>query len=463
MAKPSRNPTRQTSLLVASALFSVLLPAVPCQEESRIFARIATAEECYVSQPAEIEITIGYDDAWFSTHAVSLFRQKVDVPIHIQIPWLRSTPSHTASILPAARNAESVRIAIGDRIFDGLRMPPTNLAGRIFQQVQLQVRCIPLSAGKLELAPIRLRFAYANEFRENLLRGREPVDRLEQSTLSAATDIRVLDLPTDRPAEWNGAVGDFKLAATSSGPQVHVGDDFQVEVTVTGQGNLDRFAALRPPQIEGFHVQGVVERQAENGRCFVLDVLALRPGLREMPGIPFIAFSPTKRVFESLATPSVPVIVLPQPAGEVLADHVQDLVNADAAKLDEGASRTFIRWAFIILMIVGLWLQRRNRTRRDERSVNAAVQQLRLAISQDAGPDSTADAFERVITRVSGGQAFAAPGIWNDLRARGVESEGIQQLRELHNELDAARFGGPAPSLEAIISAVETLVAAAKQ
>lgn len=451
------------SRLVANASILVLLSAVRCQEEARMFLNISAAKDCYVSQPTVVDITVGYEDAWFQKHAVALFRQKVGVPIHIHIPWLRPAPSHTADILARSTDSDSVRLAIGDQILDGLRMPTTKRDGRVFQQVQVQVRCVPLSAGTLQLAPINVRFAYANEFREHLLRGREPVDQREQSVVSGSTHIRVLELPTDGPAEWSGAVGDFTLSATSSGPQVHVGDSFQVEVTVVGEGNLDHFAALRPPKLDGFHVQGIVERRVDTGRCFALDVLALRPGLREMPGFPFVAFSPTKKSFVSLTTPTVPVVVLPQPADRALANHIQDLVSADADKLDEGSSRYFIRWAFIILMIAGLWLQRRTRRRKGERSLSASLQQLRLAISQDAEPDRVADAFERVIIRVAGGSTFVAPGIWDDLRARGVESEGVRKLRQLHNELDAARFGGPVPSLEALMSSVDTLVAAANQ
>ena len=65
--------------------------------------------------------------------------------------------------------------------------------------------------------------------------------------------------------------------------------------------------------------------------------------------------------------------------------------------------------------------------------------------------------------RVGGGVSFATPGTWDDLRARGVAPEGIQQLRKLHEQLDAARFGGPSPATEAIMSAVDTLAAAARQ
>ena len=462
MVRTGTNPMIRITPLVAIALLLVLSQTIRSQEKERVFVSISATKECYVSQPTVINITLGYDDAWFNKHAVSLFRQKVDVPIHLDVPWLQSTPQHTAEVLAETNNTDSLRLAIGDQIHDGRRIPASERNGRVFQQVQVQIRCIPLAAGALQLAPLRVRFAYANEFREHLLRGREPIDQREEALASGLTDIRVLDLPAVQPDAWSGAVGDFTLSATSIGPKVHVGDSFQVKVTVAGDGNLDHFAALRPPKVEGFHVQGLVERPVVDGRCFVLDVLALRPDLREMPGFPFVAFSPTKKAFVSLATPSVPVVVLPQPAGQVLAAHVQDLVDADAAKLDEDSSRYLIRWAFIILMIVGLWLQRRNRNRRSERSLTASVQQLRLAISQDAGPDQLADAFERVICRVGGGSTFSAPGIWDDLRTRGVESEGIRQLRKLHDELDASRFGGPAPTVDAIMSAVETLVAAAK-
>ncbi|MFT4511947.1 MAG: hypothetical protein ACI91B_000631, partial [Planctomycetota bacterium] len=74
--------------------------------------------------------------------------------------------------------------------------------------------------------------------------------------------------------------------------------------------------------------------------------------------------------------------------------------------------------------------------------------------------DRTADAFEKVMTKLAGGGRFSAPSVWQDLKARGVAPEGLKQLQAVHAQLDAARFGGPMPAAELVMGPVDTLVAA---
>src|SRR5690606_20115723 len=333
---------------------------------------------------------LGYDEAWFAEHGVSLFRQQVDVPFHVELPWLQAAPERAVTFLPS-QDSSRLRIAVGDRIVDGTPRPPIEREQRSFARVELRVRWLPLVAGNSLLAPVNLRYAYANEFREHLLRGREPVDQQEHTVRSAKQVLEVLPLPKNPPVGFGGAVGEFAIAATSGGEQVHVGEVFQVEVTIAGAGNRERFAALQPPKLDGFHVQGVVERRVEGARRFVLDVLALRPGLTEMPGVPFVSFSPAQQAFVTTSSLPVPVRVLPQREGVALAKNIQQLVDDDAKQQETGLPRWLFRWGFIVLMVLGLWLQRRGRQNRGRRSLTDAVHQLRVSITQANDADRTAD------------------------------------------------------------------------
>jgi hypothetical protein len=434
--------------------------AAAAQAQSRAFIDVQCASEVFVSQPAELVIMIGYDAAWFEAHGVSLFRQQVDVPFHLDVPWLQASPDRAVSILPAPAAAQKLQIVVLDRMVEAVRLAPIEQNGQSFARVQLQVRWLPLVAGVTTVAPVSLRFAYAEQFREHLLRGREPVDQQQAVVRSAALELRVLQLPTEPPKGWTGAVGEFQVHATSGGEELHVGESFQVELTIDGQGNRERFAKLPPPKIDGFHVQGVVERRGQGGRQFVLDVVALRPGVTEMPGVPFVAFSPAQQQFVTITSGSVPVRVLPQRDGVALAKNVQQLVDADAAAQRQGIPEWVYRWGFIALLLLGLGLLRLGRLKRGRRALGDAVHELRLALTQGHDPDRTADAYERVLAVVAGGGGFAVPSVWQDLSARGLAPDGLQLLQGLHAELDAARFGGPAPAADAVMAAVDTLVAA---
>lgn len=436
-----------------------LLAALPSQEEARVFVEVLAAPQTYVSQPTEVLVRIGYDADWFAQHAVPLIRQQVDVPCHLDVPWLGATADRTVVVVPFAGDLGVAQVAVADQIVAGVRALPLERRGRLYEQVMLRFRWLPLAAGLQEVAPVTVRFAYADEFREHLLRGREPVDRKEQRVSSPARELLVQPVPENAPSDWSGAVGEFVITATSGGRQLHVGEAFSVEVTIHGEGNLDQFAGIKPPRIDGFYVQGVVEVATEGARRFQLDVLALRPGLTEMPGVPLVVFSPERGKFVTLTSETVPVRVLPPRPDVELSDRIQELVDQDAASQSDGPGWV-IRWAFITFMLIGLWLHRYGRIRRGRRSLQDALHELRLAVGVGGNPVKVAEAFERVLARVAGGGPFSAPSIWADLETRGVAPEGIASLKELHQALDGARFGGPMPDKEAVMGPVETLVAA---
>lgn len=447
-------------MVALGLVFAVLLAALPGQEASRVFVEVLSSPEAYESQPVDVVIRIGYDAAWFEEHGVALIRQEVDVPFHLMVPWLLASPGRDVRLVPFEGEFGMARVPVGDQVVAGVRQLQTTREGRTFEQVEVRCRWLPLATGTQEVAPVSVRFAYANQFREHLLRGREPVDRQEQRVASARGELRVLAIPSDAPPGWSGAVGEFAVDALSGGEQVHVGGQFVVEVTIHGDGNLGQFPAIKPPSIDGFYVQGVVEEKVEGARKFILDVLALRPGVTSMPGVSIVTFSPAQGRYVTTVSDSVPVRVIPRPDGLALSKRIQQLVDEDAASQQTGAPDWIFRWGFIVLMLLGLWVHRYGRTRNSRRSVGDAVHALRVATAVGSDPERVASAYERVISQVAGGGGFSTPGVWQDLEARGVAKEGLDQLRSLHAELDAARFGGPLPDAGAVMDAVETLVAA---
>ena len=168
-----------------------LLAALPSQEEARVFVEVLAAPQTYVSPPTEVLVRIGYDADWFAQHAVPLIRQQVDVPCHLDVPWLGATADRTVVVVPFAGDLGVAQVAVADQIVAGVRALPLERRGRLYEQVMLRFRWLPLAAGLQEVAPVTLRFAYADEFREHLLRGREPVDRKEQRVSSPARELLV--------------------------------------------------------------------------------------------------------------------------------------------------------------------------------------------------------------------------------------------------------------------------------
>lgn len=437
----------------------VLAAQLVGQADERCFVEVAAPERAFVQQPVSVAVTIGWDREWFAAHGVEMIRRQTDAPVHVDVPWLRAAPERAVTFADVPRGDDRVELAVGDRVVAGVRMADEQRAGRAFARVRLVARWLPLTAGAHPIAPVRVRYAYADTFREHLLRGRVPVDQRTADVRSEARQLTVERLTGEAPDDYTGAVGDFTVEVTSGGEAVHVGEAFEVQMLVLGDGNLDRFHKPARAQLDGFHVQGCVERDVEQGRLFVFDVVALRPGMTELAGLSLVSFSPTRREFVRLGGAPVPVRVQPRRDGVELPEHIEELIAEDALARDGG--RSWLRWVFVGLAVAGLVLHRVGQKGRRRRRLDLAMTELRLALGAE-DPGRSATAFEVLLARTSGGETFAAPIVWESLQKVGVAPEGVLRLKELHAQLDQARFGGPMPDPADVLAAAETLYRAAK-
>jgi hypothetical protein len=413
-----------------------------------------------VEQPVEVRVTIGWDREFFERRGVAMSRQRADVPAYLELPWL--TASNAAEVDVLGAEPGSPTMAVGDRLLSCAPLPDERRAGRAFARAQLRLRVLPLEAGVLRLAAARVRYAYATEFREHLLRGREPVDRREGAVVGAAREVLVAPRSGDAPPDYTGAVGELEVRLVSGGYEVAVGQTFPVEMIVTGEGNVRRFGKPQRVALDGFYVQGVLEKEVDAGapeRVFVFDVVPLRAGVTELRGLSLAVYSPAAGGYVRRGGEPVPVRVLPRREGAALPDAIEALVRADAAAQQGGSG--WLRWAFVGLAVFGLALHRVGQRGRRRRGLDRALQALEAALAA-AEPAAAASAFEALLARIGGGATFAAPIVWESLQKVGVAPDGLARLKELHAALDQARFGGPPPDPEDVLAAAETLHHAAR-
>lgn len=440
-------------------LLLALTCAATAQEPARCYVVVNAPEQAFVQEPVAVRVTIGWDRAWFDKFGVTMIRQKTDAPVHVDVPWLRAAPERAVTFGPTPSDALTATVAVGDRMIEAVVLGDEVRDGRTFARVQLGCRWLPLTAGRQAIDPVRVRYAYATEFRDHLLRGREPMDRKDADVRSEARQLSVRRLVGEAPADYTGAVGDFDVEVTSGGQQVHVGDTFQIEMFVRGDGNLERFRKPQRAPLDGFHVQGVVERERDGGRVFQFDVVALREGMTGLEGLSLVSYSPETESFVRLGGDAVPVRVLPRREGVELPESVEELIREDALARSSGSA--WYRWVFVGLAVGGLVLHRFGQGRRRRRRLDSVMNELRAALGGEDAARS-ASAFEALLARVGGGETFAAPIVWESLQKRGVAPEGVLRLKELHAALDQARFGGPMPDAADVLAAAETLYVAAK-
>lgn len=454
--------TRSMPLGAAFACALAMLVSVsraPAQD--RCFVEVDGPSRAVVQQPVFFEVVVGWDREWFDGHAVALSRQRTDAPLHLDLPWLGASADYEAKVSSPGDGAPTNTVALGDRIVTAARMADVARGGRPFAQLLVRVRLMPLRAGALELGAARARYAFATEFREHLLRGREPVDRQEAFASSGARRLDVRRLVGEAPADYGGAVGSFDVEWLSGGVEVPVGRSFEVSMTVRGgeDTNLAQLRLPTLPALDGFHVQGVIEESAADGRRFSIELVPLRAGLDSVDGLSFVSYAPDSDEFVRIRGGAVPVRVKPRRQGVALPERIEELIRRDA-RARSGAADT-LRWVFVGLAAGGLVLFRFDRGRRRRGRLEASMGALRAAlVARDAS--AIASAYESLIARAGGGETFASPISWDSLTRRGVTADGTAKLKELHAALDQARFGGLLPEAVDVLTAAETLFRAAK-
>lgn len=430
----------------AGATAQAAPPGGPAGAPVRAFVEVDGAPtQAWVGQMCELTVRVGFDAAWFGAQAVPLSAQALDQPFHVQIPWLQPGDDARAIVVPPPAGAPRQRVAVGDRAEAFAPAAPRTVDGRAFATLELRAHWQPRRDGALALAPVRLRYAFASEFVEDFLRGRQPRDRQEAGVVGAEARVQVAPLPQPAPAGFTGAVGAFALAAAPAAASVEVGRAFPVVVTLAGDGNFGDFAFALAQPVPGFHVDGVVAVPGRDGRAFRLDVLPLRAGARELPPLAFVAFDPRAGGYATVASPAVPLAVAA--AAAELPPRVRQLVDADAA-VDARPAR---RWLLPIGAASALALAGLVRGRRRQRA-RAAIDAAIDAFATAAPADATARlaAFETALAGLAGVPVWRADG-FEALETR-LPANLVAALRAHHGGLDAARFGGSVPPTASLLA-----------
>ena len=180
----------------------------------------------------------------------------------------------------------------------------------------------------------------------------EAAGRLAPSTVAKLVEAGSFKLWV--PEDYGGAVGDFEVELFSGGEEVAVGQPFEVVLTIYGgvETNLAQVRAPVPSGLDGFHVQGVIETEVEQGRRFTMQLVPLRAGMTAVEGLTFVTYSPKSSSFARLGGEPVPVRVVPRRDGVALPEGIEELIRQD--ELARGGGGAWLRWVFVGLAAGGL-------------------------------------------------------------------------------------------------------------
>jgi hypothetical protein len=149
---------------------------------------------------------------------------------------------------------------------------------------------------------------------------RSPLYNGEQKQVSLATEVleaESLPLPAENvPADFNGAVGDYKLSMTVGPTNVAVGDPITVRVQISGNGALDTLTLPAETAWKNFKtypptskVEFTDKLGLEGTKTFEEIVTPQNTDVHELPQLSFSFFNPDDGRYHALTQPAVPLVV----------------------------------------------------------------------------------------------------------------------------------------------------------
>ena len=215
------------------------------------------------------------------------------------------------------------------------------ISNTVYRVLNFRSVATPVKAGKLALGPaqcafnLHLRTSGGDVF-DLFNRG---VRAQAVTILSDSLDIQVQPLPTEgRPADFNGAIGNFTLTASAGPVDVAVGDPVTVRLQISGRGALD---GVRMPPLELGEAFKSYPATVTTEQPDPLSMTGLRKleqvvqpqsaDVKELPGFAFSFFDPDARAYRTLKHPATALRVRPALAAQAPTVVMTTTNNAAAA------------------------------------------------------------------------------------------------------------------------------------
>lgn len=397
--------------------------------------------------------------------------------------------------------------------FEELQMVREEVNGQLYNLRRFRARARALTAGTFALRPAlragvvdRNPRQRSDPFFDNPFFGGPSATPVNVAVPPA--DLTIRSIPAeDRPANFNGAVGQYQFAVDVRPRELKVGEPVTVTLRLQGSGNI---AAAMPPAFldtdtfkayEARQVGDTPEAAAESGtKTFEQVVIPRTENLKELPALQFSFFDPGAAQYRTVSAGPFPLVVHPsengasalllQVPGQAAAGGHSLVLGSDIGYLKSAPARwrsgaeSTARPPLLIgvhaaapFVLAGLFFATRRRRRlatdialarrqKAPRSARANLRRAEAALREAGSPTAVfsplaaaaADYFGHRLNLPPG--AVDAPLILDKLRAAKANDASLAQWREFFALSDQIRYAsGAALSREALESWISTVTA----
>ncbi len=195
----------------------------------------------------------------------------------------------------------------------------TRIGNDVYNLVAFKVIVAPTKVGALTLGPatcsLTLLTGPQNFF------GQYTQER-QVSLKSEPQVLQVLPLPTtNKPPNFNGAIGSFSMSFNAGPTNVAVGDPITVKVKISGRGALDLLSLPAQSDWREFKTYPATSKVEptdplglEGTKTFEQVIVPQNSGITELPQFVFSFFNPERKRYQSITNPAVPLVVRPTAA-----------------------------------------------------------------------------------------------------------------------------------------------------
>ncbi len=284
-----------------------------------------------------------------------------------------------------------------------------NIAGRRYYVQEIKTALFPTTSGKKTIGSAELKCRI--EDLESVF-NRDPFSLFDKDLSqlfsqgkpkilhSKPLSLEVLPLPPGQPANFSGAVGEFKLKAELDKTEAETGQPLTLKITISGKGNLKSITAPPLPEIASLRTYNSSnsenisksDYQLQGTKTFEQILIPKEPGSLVIPPAEFSYFDVSRKEYRTLKSPSftisvrsagaIPLASVPVTSNEISAG-IKD-IHYLKTELGRAESRSLVlkNPVFIALQIVpviALIIFWRRETARQKFLNNRSLARFRLA------------------------------------------------------------------------------------
>lgn len=135
-------------------------------------------------------------------------------------------------------------------------------------------------------------------------------ERVPMELKSKDAQIVVSPVPTQgRPADFNGAVGDYQFIYSASPTKIKVGDPVTVHMDINGTGNFNTVIIPNLENTNGFKTYEPQVKTEENKKSFTQVLIPEGDNVTQVPKASFTYFDPNAREFKTITQGPIPLVI----------------------------------------------------------------------------------------------------------------------------------------------------------